>query len=673
MEEVTRSTITTGTKLGNHYQIIRLIGTGGMALVYLAVDQRTGRDVAVKILKSELAQDEEFVRRFDTEAKAASSLSHPNIVKVLSVGEDKGVRYMIQEYVEGTTLKELIDHYGRLDWRVAVPVGTQVALALENAHAAGIVHRDIKPHNIMVTPDRKALVTDFGIARASTSNTITLTSGNAMGSVHYFSPEQARGGMVGLKADIYSLGILMYEMLTGDVPFDGETPVAVAIKHLQEQPKSPHELYSDIPIGISNIIMKCIRKSPGERYASARELINELDSFMLNPDGEYGVVDVTDDFAATTNQGSPLMEETNYQKVKELEKSIAQRRSSRKKETGLVVAVVTVLALLIVAGVILMARSMRSQQVVGADYEMPNFVGVTLPEALAELQKNGIDTSKVRISQTPSDSYPANQIVEQYPEEGKMIKPTSITDISLVVSEGADKLRLKDYTFAEFNAVWKELSSSEFNYDVKVVHENNSEVPVNYIIRTDPAAGTVMSVGATITLYVSDGMEDVEVPDIKGKQRDVAIKMLTEANLNSDITVDSANPDLPAADQYVINFSPGAGTKVPAGTTIRIVFGSHSEAFPTTTTTTETTTTRPPTTLPPTTTTEPPTTTTTAPPATSPTTESAPPTTTPPSTEPPAISSGSASTDSGISPGPNNQYQRPANAFGSPDVAVNDE
>ncbi|MGI6545668.1 MAG: Stk1 family PASTA domain-containing Ser/Thr kinase [Fastidiosipilaceae bacterium] len=675
MEEVTRSTITTGTKLDNHYQIIRLIGTGGMALVYLAVDQRTGRDVAVKILKTELAQDEEFVRRFDTEAKAASSLSHPNIVKVLDVGEDKGVRYMIQEYIEGTTLKELIDHYGRLDWRVAVPVGTQIALALENAHAAGIVHRDIKPHNIMVTPDRKALVTDFGIARASTSNTITLTSGNAMGSVHYFSPEQARGGMVGEKADIYSLGILMYEMLTGDVPFDGETPVAVAIKHLQEQPKPPHELYSDIPIGISNIIMKCIRKSQSERYASARELINELDSFMLNPDGDYGVVDVTDDFAATTNQGNSLMEETNYQKVKELEKSIHQRRSSRKKETGLVVAVVTVLALLIVAGVILMARSMHSKQVVGADYEMPNFVGVTLPEALAELQKNGIDTSKVRISQTPSDSYPANQIVEQYPEEGKMIKPTSITDISLVVSEGADKLRLKDYTFAEFNAVWKELSSSEFNYDVKVVHENNSEVPVNHIIRTDPAAGTVMSVGATITLYVSDGMEDVEVPDIKGKQRDVAIKMLTEANLNADITVDSANPDLPAADQYVINFSPGSGTKVPAGTTIRIVFGSHSEAFPTTTTTTEATTTRPPTTLPPTTTTtEPPTTTTTAPPATTPpTTESAPPTTVPPSSEPPAISSNSASTDSGVSPGPYNQYQRPANAFGPPDAAVIDE
>ena len=165
MEDQSRTTITTGMVLGNRYQIVRLIGEGGMALVYLAVDQRTGRDVAVKVLKSELAQDEEFVRRFDTEAKAASSLSHPNIVKVLGVGEEAGIRYMIQEYVEGTTLKELIDHYGRLDWRVAVPIGLQVAMALENAHAADIVHRDIKPHNIMVTPDRRALVTDFGIAR----------------------------------------------------------------------------------------------------------------------------------------------------------------------------------------------------------------------------------------------------------------------------------------------------------------------------------------------------------------------------------------------------------------------------------------------------------------------------------------------------------------------------
>lgn len=622
MEEVTRSTITTGMKLGNHYQIIRQIGSGGMAQVYLAVDQRSGRDVAVKVLKSELAQDEEFVRRFDTETKAASSLSHPNIVKVLGVGEEAGIRYMIQEYVEGTTLKELIDHYGRLDWRVALPLGSQVALALENAHAAGIVHRDIKPHNIMVTPDRKALVTDFGIARASTSNTITLTSGNAMGSVHYFSPEQARGGMVGQKADIYSLGIVLYEMLTGDVPFDGETPVAVAIKHLQEQPKSPHDIYDDIPIGISNIVMKCIRKSPSERYATARELINELDAFMLNPDGEYGIIESDDDFAATLNQGSALSDETNYNKVKELERSIRQRKSSRKRETGLVVAAAGVLVLLIIAGVLLLTSSLRSNQVGGSDYEMQDFMGKTLPEALTELQKNGIDTTKVKISQAPSDLYPANQIIEQFPDPGQVIKSTSLAEISFVVSEGADKLKLKDYTFAEFNAAWKELSAA--GYVVSIVHENSSEVPVNSIIRTEPVAGTVMTPGGKITLYVSDGAEDVSVPDIKGKQRDVAIKMLTDLNLNADISIESATPDIAAADQYVISFSPGAGTDVPAGTVVSVVFGSYSEAFPTTTTTTVPTTTQPPTTLPaPTTTpTEPPTSaTTTQPPETTTTTE----------------------------------------------------
>ena len=278
-----------GMELAQRFKIIRLIGQGGMANVYLATDMQNQARVAVKILKPELLDDEELVHRFDIEAKAASSLSHPNIVKVYGVGEENEIRYMVMQYVEGMTLKEMIDRYGKLDWRVAVPICLQVVAALQNAHAHGIVHRDIKPHNIMITRDHRALVTDFGIARASTANTITLSGGSAMGSVHYFSPEQARGGIVGAKSDLYSLGIMMYEMVTGQLPFDGDTNVAVAIMHLQNEAVPPIKLNPSLPLGLSNIIMKCMRKLPTERYESAEELGQELARFQQNPGGTYGL------------------------------------------------------------------------------------------------------------------------------------------------------------------------------------------------------------------------------------------------------------------------------------------------------------------------------------------------------------------------------------------------
>ena len=226
-----------GLVLGNRYRIIRLLGRGGMADVYLASDLLEHMDVAVKILKAEFSTDAEFLRRFESEARAVSSLSHPNIVQVFGIGEENGIHYMVMEFIEGITLKELLQQCVRLDWDAAVPIAIQIGLALEHAHRKGIIHRDIKPQNIMITPDVKAKVTDFGIARASSVNTITMTGGGALGSVHYFSPEQARGGMVGEKSDIYSLGILLYELVTGVLPFDGDTSVSIAIKHLQENPQ----------------------------------------------------------------------------------------------------------------------------------------------------------------------------------------------------------------------------------------------------------------------------------------------------------------------------------------------------------------------------------------------------------------------------------------------------
>lgn len=642
MEEQNRMTITTGMVLGNRYQIVRLIGEGGMALVYLAVDQRTGRDVAVKVLKSELAQDEEFVRRFDTEAKAASSLSHPNIVKVLGVGEEAGMRYMIQEYVEGTTLKELIDHYGRLDWRVAVPIGIQVAMALENAHAADIVHRDIKPHNIMVTPDRRALVTDFGIARASTSSTITLTSGNAMGSVHYFSPEQARGGMVGAKADIYSLGIVFYEMLTGDVPFDGDTPVAVAIKHLQEQPEYPRDLAPEIPEGLADIVMKCIRKSPAERYESARDLIDELDQFMLNPEGVYGQIDAAAAMRAETQQLDTLGEGTNYHKVREIEATIRSRSRGRKREMGIVLTAVAVCALLLIVGVVFIIRSLNRQPAQTEDYVMKNFVSMRIDEAVAELKRAGITPE---IKYVPSADIEKDIVMSQKPNEGDTLKPTSLQKVELVVSEGAQALTLKNYAGQNFAAVSTELKNA--GYTVSPVYEDSDTVAMNLVIRTDPEPDTILEPGQSITLYISTGKKEVELPDLRGKPRESVLSMLEQMGLHVEVTLLSANPNLPAADQYVVNYSPEAGTRLAAGSTVYITFGSYTDAYPELTATT---------TAQPTTTTEP---TTTAEPTTSPsaTTES----TTQPTTAP-SVTSTPSGTTAGTETTPSTPAESPSAA-----------
>ena len=257
-----------GLVLAGKYRIQHLIGCGGMANVYLGVDILNDMKVAVKILKPELSADEEFIKRFDTEAHAVSLLSHNNIVKVFGVGNENNYRYIIQEYVDGITVKELINQNGHLDWKVAVPIAIQVGMALDHAHKNGVVHRDIKPQNILINRDRIAKVTDFGSARAKTTNTITMSSGSALGSVHYFSPEQARGGNVGPSSDIYSMGVMLFEMVTGRVPFDGDSDVAIAIKHLQDNPPLASSFIPGIPAGLDSIILKCMQKTPERCYSS---------------------------------------------------------------------------------------------------------------------------------------------------------------------------------------------------------------------------------------------------------------------------------------------------------------------------------------------------------------------------------------------------------------------
>ncbi|MBQ1916914.1 MAG: Stk1 family PASTA domain-containing Ser/Thr kinase, partial [Lachnospiraceae bacterium] len=279
--------LSNGTFLGNRYEIIEKIGSGGMSDVYRAKDHSLGRDVAIKVLKSEFSQDSSFVTKFRAEAQSAAVLEHPNIVNIYDVGSEDGLYYIVMEYVEGITLKKYIATKGRLGYNEALSIAIQVARGIEAAHNKGIVHQDIKPQNIIISKEGKVKVTDFGIARAANSNTIHAGS---MGSVHYVSPEQARNGFVSYASDIYSLGIVMYEMVTGKVPFDGDTPVAIAIQHIQSQMTPPEELVPGLPIAVSRIIEKCTMKSPERRYASAGELLVDLKKAMVNPDEDFVVI-----------------------------------------------------------------------------------------------------------------------------------------------------------------------------------------------------------------------------------------------------------------------------------------------------------------------------------------------------------------------------------------------
>ena len=284
-----------GKIVGNRYEIISEAGTGGMATVYKAKDRVLNRNVAVKVLKDEYTTDQDFIKRFNSEAQSAAALSHPNIVSIYDVGheEENNLYYIVMELIKGKTLKEIINKDGSISWKWAVNIAIQIASALEEAHKHGIIHRDIKPHNIIITEDGTAKVTDFGIAKAVSNSTIT-AFGTTIGSVHYFSPEQAKGGITDARSDLYSLGVVMYEMLTGKVPFDADTPVSVALMHMQEKPKEPIELNSDIPMAVNKIVVKAMRKEPVERYQTASEMLADLSEALKDPNGDFVVIENKD-------------------------------------------------------------------------------------------------------------------------------------------------------------------------------------------------------------------------------------------------------------------------------------------------------------------------------------------------------------------------------------------
>ena len=507
-----------GRLIGNRYEILEKIGNGGMATVYKARCHVLNRNVAVKVLKEEFTTDAEFVKRFNIEAQSAASLSHPNIVSIYDVGNEGDIYYIVMELVQGKTLKEIITDEGILPWKWTVNIAIQIASALEVAHRHNIVHRDIKPHNIIITEDGTAKVTDFGIAKAVSNSTIT-SFGATIGSVHYFSPEQARGGYTDAKSDLYSLGVVMYEMLTGKVPFDADTPVSVALKHMQEVPAEPKTLNPTIPDSVNKIIIKAMQKEPSLRYISATEMLTDLKESIKNPNGNFVVMSkaVTD-------------EPTRVMSVEEAEKEAKreEKQGKKKKDKAKKIVLIVFLCLLIFFGAMFgtwkLLTGGRTKEV-----QIPSLVGTNIEEA-----KTKLDELKLKYEITEEYSPEGKEegtILSQEPKYQDNYKINETEVIKLVVSKGIEMVAVPKVTGdAKDDAISK---LEEANLKVEIAEEINEKVQEGVVIKQEPAANEQISKDSTVKIYVSlgRGIKEVTVPYVVGKQEAEAKKALEAAGL----------------------------------------------------------------------------------------------------------------------------------------------
>lgn len=595
-----------GIVLGERYQIISRVGSGGMADVYKAKDQKLDRLVAVKVLKPEFREDTNFVAKFGKEAQAAAGLSHPNVVNVFDVGEDRGLYYIVMELVEGITLKAYITRKGKLSVKEATSIAIQVSLGLEAAHNRGIVHRDVKPQNIIISTDGKVKLSDFGIAKATNSNTITA---NVMGSVHYSSPEQVRGGASDARSDIYSLGITMYEMVTGRVPYDGDTTVAVAIKHLQEEMVPPSRYTPDIPYSMEQIILKCTQKNPDRRYQNMAQLIEDLKRSLLDPQGNFvnlsplsahaQTVQVTDSDRKQLNQTA---QRQRYQEEDEEDEDYRQGSGDEEDEDddavssklekaitigGFLIGAVIVVILIIVIGNMTglfnrnrthdsssnsaVTSSSSSQQV-----EVPDFLGSTLEEAQEEAERYNLTVEQAGTE--ASDEYEAGQILSQDPKEGTSVEEGSV--VRVTVSSGPETV------YANVPAGIVGASQSEAEQAIRAAglvpqaqNASSDSVEIGYVISVDPGEGAQVEEGSSVTIVVSTGPEEtpepevtVKIPDLIGWSQEEAIWALEDQGLNYTV-VEGYDATLHIGD--VIDMDPGVGEEVPEGTTVTLTINTE--------------------------------------------------------------------------------------------------
>ena len=597
--------LSAGMFVADRYEIIGKIGSGGMSDVYKARDHILGRNVAIKVLKQEFSEDVNFVVKFRTEAQSAAGLEHPNIVNIYDVGSESGMHYIVMEYVEGVTLKTYIEKKGRLTYKEAVSIAIQVGRGMEAAHAKNIIHRDIKPQNILISTEGKAKVTDFGIARAVSNNTI---SADVMGSVHYASPEQARNGFVNDKSDIYSLGIVMYEMVTGRVPFDGETTVAIAIQHLQEEMVPPGVYANDLPVSLEKIILKCTQKSADRRYANISDLLIDLKQVLVNPNADFVKIsdgnqnrtrvisegEVREIKNARVHVPEPKKEEYSYP-IEEQEEDGEEEEGFLNPRLGKAVTIGGIVAAVIIIGIVIYlvckilgvfggssdssdkkknvpdteeASVISTEKTKTEQVPMIKVTGMTFAEAQTALRdlKLGIYEAGTQAS----DEYEKGQIMSQDVAEGEMVDVH--TTINVYISTGEGDISIPSVEGYDSDAAINMLRDHDLLAERK--YEYSDTVASGKVISQTPSAGSPAKKGDTVQIVVSQGKEAVAVPGVLNRPQDEAVSILTQAGLNVTSTSTEASDTIPKGN--VINQSIAEGKYVDRGTGITLVISSGS-------------------------------------------------------------------------------------------------
>jgi eukaryotic-like serine/threonine-protein kinase len=570
----------------NRYRLVKPLGSGGMADVYLAHDNILDRDVALKVMSTRYASDEEFVERFKREAQSAAALSHPNIVSIFDRGaSEDGTYYIAMEYLPGGTLKDRIMGKGALPARTAAAVALQIAEALRAAHERGVIHRDIKPHNILITESGDVKVTDFGIARAASSSTMTRT-GSILGTAHYISPEQAMGEPVGPASDLYSLGVVLYEMLTGELPYDADTPLGIAMKHVNGRLSPPMERDPSIPAGINAVTVRLLAKDPADRYASDAELIEDLERVAAGLEPAN----------ATTEMITRLMPPAPTTRIGPPPPPYGGRRNGKRRRFApLILALLTLLLVIPLAWVGYQFLQDRQQEEQVPPIAVPDLVGKTLDEAENQVG----DRFDIRVEDEVANENPVDTILRQRPEAGRAEKGSTIS----VVVVGTQVADVPNVVGQKRNAAAQTLENARFT--VAVQERESSFEKEGLVIGQTPGGGTPEEVGSEVTLIVGTGPSSVQVPDLSGNNPDQAAAVLGGVGLEIGVTV-SLGPepvevpevfsmDLQTAQQTVVNAGlryttfevennepegtalstePGAGTLVDPGTTVTIYYSS---------------------------------------------------------------------------------------------------
>jgi serine/threonine-protein kinase len=607
-----------GMFISDRYEIIDKVGSGGMADVYKARCHRLNRFVAIKVLKPEYSDDKNFVKKFRGEAQSAAGLSHPNIVSVYDVGDDNGLHYIVMELVEGITLKNFIERKGKLDIKEAVGIGIQIAMGMEAAHLNHIIHRDIKPQNIIISREGKVKVTDFGIAKATNSNTIT---SNAMGSVHYLSPEQARGGYSDEKSDIYSLGVTLYEMLSGQVPFAGDNTVSVALLHIQGEATPLRELDPNIPLSIEKIVQKCMQKKPERRYLTASELISDLKRSISNPNGDFVVIPP----AAVSDSPTIMISDDEVNHIKNATKSTAdfdttadlfQNTDGRRAKAEVVeenteeeddldrvdprvekivfigsIAAGVVLVILIIFIVVNILNLFPSGDKNNNDPEptitvtpspsptpeveevetiiVPSVVGLSLEDAKKELYDLS-ESLNIVPKDAPSNDFNEGIVFEQSLKQGTEVN--SDARIELSVSTGAESFEIPNvYNLTDGQAVTK---LEEKGLVIEHEFEDNDEIEEGRVIKTSPERGKQVVKGDTVVVFVSNGSQTINVPDLLGSTKSEAESKLNAVGLKlGNVTEDYS--ETYQKDKVMKQGQP-SGTAVKKDTTVDIVISRGS-------------------------------------------------------------------------------------------------